>query len=161
MSNISSLEVDRTHSKLCFLNPLQSLSQFVSIAVTLTIGLCLLALVSRAAFPNIPVLIVLTPAAIGGLAPLYAVLPGRLVVRVHALSVTAVTNQVLSEMSNLGYRERVPEHPARRFRTCRPRWQRWLENELTIVSGEQTVEVTGPIFAVRMLLTRITTALGK
>lgn len=155
MKNFTLSEVRRTHSPVCYLWPIQSASQFISALAWLIVGIGCLAVIIDELDPSVPITGILVSGAIFGCAPLYAVLPARLQLTT-GLMATYLVNTVDDYMLDLGYRDSTKDAKTRRYRVACPRWQRWRENEITVaVSGDHTIDVQGPIFALRLLKIRL------
>lgn len=155
MQNISVSEVERTHAAVRFLCPVQSVEQFLSLTATLGGVLLLMSGALHLWAPSVPLLVVLLPAALCGFVPVYSVLPARITLHTSGLAGTHFLRAVEEHVHRLGYRQPVPAPNGRRYRTGGPRWQRWIENEISVTCVDTSIEVTGPVFALRALKARL------
>ena len=150
MKSVSMSQVVRSHDSYRFLCPIQSWSQLVSLALTLTVGLALIAALFMALDPTAPMAYILLPVLLGGLAPVFAALPGRfeVVTRFQAHHFLKTLDATIVEM---GYAP--AESASGRTRQYRPQAKlfRWKENAIAVTVTEHAITVGGPVFALRLL----------
>lgn len=150
MKSVSLSQVVRSHDSYRFFCPIQSWGQFLSLALTLTVGLACIALLFMAIDPTAPVAYIVVPVLLGGLAPVFAALPGQfqVVTRFHAQYFLKTLDETILSM---GY---VPaESPAdrtRRYSRATGLFQ-WKENAIAVTVTEHAITIGGPIFTLRML----------
>jgi hypothetical protein len=155
MKSVSLTQVVRSHDSYRFLCPIQSWSQLVSLALTLTIGLALISMLFMALDPTAPVAYILIPVLMGGMAPVFAALPARfeVVTRFQARHFLKTLDEAILSM---GYQ------PAAGDADCNPRYQpqarlfRWKESAIAVTVTEHSITVGGPVFVLRMLQHKLT-----
>ncbi|MDB5934231.1 MAG: hypothetical protein JWQ01_1575 [Massilia sp.] len=154
MKSVSMSRVVRSHDAVRFLCPIQSWGQLASLAITLAVGLTLIATVCMAIDPTAPVAYIVIPVLVGGLAPVFAALPARFHVntRFHAHYFLKTLDETILSM---GYR--LAESDDGRIQRYRPHAKlfRWKENMIAVTITEHAVTVGGPVFALRMLQQRL------
>ncbi|MDB5917967.1 MAG: hypothetical protein JWR40_2201 [Massilia sp.] len=150
MKSVSLSQVVRSHDSFRFFCPLQSWSQFLSLAVTLGAGLACIALLFMAIDPTAPVAYIVVPVLLGGLAPVFAALPGKfeVVTRFHAQYFLKTLDQSIMSM---GYSAELPAAGrTRRYSRAKALFN-WKENAIAVTVTEHAITVEGPIFSLRML----------
>ena len=150
MKSVSLSQVVRSHDSYRFFCPIRSWSQFLSLALAMTVGLACISLLFMAIDPGAPVAYVVVPVLLGGLAPVFAALPGQfeVVTRFHAHHFLKTLDENILSM---GY---APTEPAagRTLRYSRTTGLfRWKENAIAVTVTEHAITVGGPMFALRML----------
>jgi hypothetical protein len=150
MKSVSLSQVVRSHDSFRFFYPLQSWSQFLSLAVTLSAGLACIALLFMAIDPTAPVAYVIVPVLLGGLAPVFAALPGQFEVltRFHAHYFLKTLDQTIVAM---GYSADGPTAGRTRHYIRSKGLFNWKENAIAVTLTEHAITVDGPIFTLRML----------
>jgi hypothetical protein len=150
MKSVSMSEVVRSHDAFRFLCPIQSWGQLVSLALTLSLGLALIAMLFMALDPTAPVAYIIIPVLLGGLAPVFAALPARfeVITRFQARHFLKTLDQAVISM---GYGP--DDTQSERTRQYRPRARlfRWRENAITVTVTEHAITIGGPVFALRLL----------
>lgn len=153
MKSVSMSQVVRAHDAIRFLCPIQSWSQLLSLGFTLVVGLTFIAMVCMAIDPTAPVAYIAVPVLVGGLAPVFAALPGRFQVntRFHAQHFVKTLDEAIlsmgySPVKSVDGRTRYQPH-ARPFR--------WKENAIEVSVREHAIVVGGPVFALRTLQQRL------
>ena len=150
MKSVSMSEVVRSHDAFRFLCPIQSWGQFISLALTLSVGLALIAMLFMALDPTAPVAFIIIPVLLGGLAPVFAALPARfeVVTRFHAQHFLKTLDRTILSMGYV-----ADEAQSERSRQYRPRARlfRWKENAIAVTVTEHAVTIAGPVFALRLL----------
>jgi hypothetical protein len=153
MKSVSMSQVVRSHDAIRFLCPIQSWSQFASLGVTLAAGLTFIAMVCIAIDPTAPVGYVVIPVLVGGLAPVFAALPGRF--QVHTRFQAHYFIKTLDEtIVSMGYR-RAESADGRTRYLPQARLIHLKENAIEVSVGEHAVVVAGPVFVLRMLQQRL------
>jgi hypothetical protein len=155
MKSVSLTQVVRSHESYRFLCPIQSWSQLVSLALTLTIGLALIAMLFMALDPTAPVAYILIPVLMGGMAPVFAALPARfqVVTRFQAQHFVKTLDEAILSM---GYTAAEPEADRGRRYLPQARLFRWKESAIAVTVTEHDITVGGPVFVLRMLQHRLT-----
>lgn len=153
MKSVSLSQVVRSHDSMRFFCPIQSWSQFLSLALTLTVGLTCIALLFMAIDPTAPMAYIVVPVLLGGLAPVFAALPGQfqVVTRFHAQYFLKTLDETILSM---GY---SPAESADGRTSYQPRARlfRWKENAIEVSVSDHAIVVGGPVFALRMLQQRL------
>jgi hypothetical protein len=150
MKSVSLSQVVRSHDSYRFLCPIQSWNQLLSLALTMAIGLTLIAMLFMAIDPTAPVAYIVIPVLLGGMAPVFAALPARfeVVTRFHAHYFLKTLDETILSM---GYATtKSAAEPTRQYRP-QATLLRWKENAITVTVNEHVITVGGPIFALRQL----------
>jgi hypothetical protein len=150
MKSVSLSQVVRSHDSYRFFCPIQSWSQFLSLALTLAAGLAGIALLFMAIDPSAPVAYIVVPVLLGGLAPVFAALPGRfeVVTRFHAQHFLKTLDESILSM---GYAPAESLADRSRHYSRTTGLFHWKENAIAVTVTEHAITVGGPIFALRML----------
>ena len=150
MKSVSLSQVVRSHDGFRFFFPLQSWRQFLSLAATLSVGLACIALLFMAIDPSAPLGYIIVPILLGGLAPVFAALPGRFEVatRFHAHYFLKTLDQTIVSM---GYRAELPAAGRSRRYSRSAGLFNWKEHAIDVTMGEHAITIDGPIFTLRML----------
>lgn len=153
MKSVSMSQVVRSHDPIRFLCPFQSWSQLVSLGFTLALGLTFIAMLCMAIDPSAPVAYIVIPVLVGGLAPVFAALPGRFQVntRFHAQYFVKTLDKAILSM---GYSRNEPAEGCTWYQP-QARLVRWKENAIEVSVSDHAIEVTGPVFVLRMLQQRL------
>lgn len=155
MKSVSLSQVVRSHDSFRFLCPIQSWSQLISLALTLAVGLTCIAMLFMAIDPDAPVAYIVVPVLLGGLAPVFAVLPARFEVftRFHATYFLHTLDETIQSM---GYAP--AESDAERTHCYRPHTGlfRWKEQAIAVTVNEHAITVGGPVVALRQLQQKLT-----
>lgn len=150
MKSVSLSQVVRSHDSYRFFCPIQSWSQLLSLTLVLTAGLACIALLFMALDPGAPMAYVVVPVLLGGLAPVFAALPGQfqVVTRFHAQHfVRTLETTILS----MGYAPAAAQPDGGRRYSRNAGLFRWNENAIAITVTDHAITVGGPMFALRML----------
>lgn len=116
-------------------------------ALMLALGLPALVLGAHQLDPSAPLAYIVLPVLAGAVVPLWAVLSGKLEVKTR-FDAHHLLRTVDSTLGALGY-EKVEQHRgALRYRTA---GARWLQREIAVSVGEHSIEVIGPVPALRAL----------
>ena len=101
MKNVTLTAVVRNHGRRQFLCPIRSWRQLSLYAVTLALGLPLIAVLAHLLDPAAPLPYIVAPVLAGGLAPAFALLPGRFEVstRFHAYHLVGTLDESLAAVS--------------------------------------------------------------
>lgn len=119
----------------------------VRYALMLALGLPTLILGAHQLDPSAPLPYIVLPVLAGAVAPLLAVLPGKLEVNTrfdahHLMRTLDLT------LDALGY-EKLAQHRGQlRYRTSSARW---LQKEISVTVREHSIEVIGPVATLRAL----------
>jgi hypothetical protein len=156
MKSVSMSHVVRSHESYRYLCPIQSWSQFVSLVLTLTIGLALIAMAFSALDPSAPLAYVVIPVLLGGMAPVFAVLPARFEVstRFYAHHFLKTLDETILSM---GYAVAEPGPDRMRYYSRRSGLFHWKESAIAVTVGEHAITVGGPIAAMRQLQQKLIT----
>jgi hypothetical protein len=154
VKSVTLSEIVRAHDPSRFLNPVQSWRQLASLALALAIGLPLIAALFHLLDPSAPLPFIVVPVVLGGLAPVFAVLPARFEVatRFQARHFIRTLDETLG---TLGYVPVDNQRDTVCYRSQHPGWLRWKENEIRVTIREHAIEITGPIAPLRSLKRRI------
>lgn len=155
MKSVSMSRVVRSHDAVRFLCPIQSWAQLVSLAITLAVGLTLIATLCMAIDPTAPVAYIVIPVLIGGLAPVFAALPARFQVSTR-FDANFFLNTLDESILSMGYGPATSEDGQVRRYLPLARLFRWKENMIAVTIGEHAVTVGGPVFALRLLQQKLT-----
>ena len=154
MKSVSMSEVVRSHDAFRSLCPIQSWGQLLSLALTLSVGLALIAMLFMALDPTAPVAFIIIPVLLGGLAPVFAALPARfeVVTRFHAQHFLKTLDRTILSMGYV-----ADEAQSERSRQYRPRARlfRWKENEIAVSVTEHVITIGGPVLALRLLQAKL------
>lgn len=155
MKSVSLSQVVRSHDSVRYFCPIQSWNQFRSLALTLTIGLTCIALLSMALDPTAPVAYIVVPVLLGGVAPVFAALPGKfeVVTRFHAHHFLKTLDEAIVSM---GYTPAQSATERTRHYRRKTGLFHWKENAIALTVTEHAITVGGPIFTLRMLQQKLT-----
>ena len=150
MKSVSLSQVVRSHNGFRFFCPLQSWRQFLSLAVTLSVGLTCIALLFMAIDPTAPMAYIIVPILLGGLAPVFAALPGQFEVatRFHAQYFLKTLDQTIVSM---GYSAQLPATGRTHRYSRSTSLFNWKEHAIVVTVSEHAITIDGPIFTLRML----------
>ncbi len=155
MKSVSMSRVVRSHDAVRFLCPIQSWGQLVSLAITLAVGLTLIATLCMAIDPTAPVAYIVIPVLVGGMAPVFAALPARFQVNTRfdaRFFLKTLDESILS----LGYCLAPSQDGQVRNYLPLAKLFRWRENMIAVNISEHAVTVGGPVFALRLLQQKLT-----
>jgi hypothetical protein len=157
--NLQISPVQRTHSPLRFLWPIQSLSQFVSFALSCIVILTIIAgALHLWGPPWMSPPIVLLFAALGATWSLFSVLPAKIEMNTPS-EARFFVKDVSETITDFNYGDGVPSGDGstlcRRFVHKGPRWQRVLESEITLTAQDHTIELRGPVVMLRLIRRRL------
>jgi hypothetical protein len=155
MKSVSLSQVVRSHDSIRFLCPIQSWSQFLSLALTLTIGLALIAMVFMALDPTAPVAYIVVPVLLGGMAPVFAALPAKfdVMTRFHAHFFLKTLDESIVSM---GYAPVESDEGRTRYYSRQSGLFRWKENAISVTVNEHAITVGGPVAALHILQHKLT-----
>jgi hypothetical protein len=153
MKNVELSEIVRTCSAWRWFFPVQSVGQFASFFSLCAACILALAIVLMNLDPGAPLPYVLIPAALGCTSPLFAVLPGRFVIRTGAGG--NVSRTVEAALVRLGYMRSETAATEIRYRAALPGWLHWKENEFSLSVSANAITVSGPIYPLRALRYRL------
>lgn len=150
MKSVSMSEVVRSHDSFRFLCPIQSWGQLMSLALTMTVGLALIAIVFVALDPDAPVAYIVIPVLFGGLAPVFAALPARfeVVTRFRAQHFLKRLDETIVSM---GYAPVGSQAELTREYRPQARLFRWKENAIAVTVTDHAITIGGPVFALHLL----------
>lgn len=150
MKSVTMSDVVRSHESYRYLCPIQSWSQFLSLAVTLTVGLALIAMVVAAIDPSAPIAFVVLPVLLGGLVPVFAVLPARFEVctRFQAQHFVKTLDETILSM---GYAQTESGANRTHLYSRKSGLFHWKESAISVTVGEHAIIVGGPIAAMYQL----------
>jgi hypothetical protein len=119
----------------------------VRFALMLALGLPTLILGAHQFDPSAPLPYIVAPVLAGAVAPLWAVLSGKLEVTTR-FDAHHLLRTLDSTLGALGY-EKIEQHRgALRYRTGSARW---LRKEIAVTVREHSIEVVGPVSTLRAL----------
>lgn len=155
MKSVSLSQVVRSNASYRALCPIQSWGELVSLALTLVVGLTLIATLFMAIDPTAPVAYIVLPVLLGGMLPVFAALPARFEVftRFHAQHFLKTLDETILEM---GF---TPgESPAERTRVyCRKATLfHWKDNAIAVTVHEHAIQVGGPVATLKLLQQKLT-----
>ncbi|MDL2357909.1 MAG: hypothetical protein QFF03_21880 [Pseudomonadota bacterium] len=150
MKSVSLSRVVRAHDSYRFFCPIQSWSQLLSLALTLGLGLPLIAMLLMLLDPTAPLGYIVVPVAVGGVVPMFVALPARFEVmtRFHAQHFAGTLDRTLVSM---GYVLCAEGPQQQRCYRRQANWLRWKENDIAVSVREHAIAVSGPVFALRAL----------
>lgn len=150
MQNVTMSEVTRTHAPYRFLCPIRSRRQLLAFGIFLLFGLPAIALLLKLLDPTAPLSYILIPALVGGSVPMFAVLPARLrlVTRFHAGHLIHTLDETIQ---SLGYRRSESVSTGAHYHAMQPSWLAWKENDIEVMVRDHTIEISGPVCAMRVL----------
>lgn len=150
MKNVTLSQVTRAHAPYRFLCPIRSRRQLVAFGIFLLFGLPVIALLLKLLDPSAPLAYILVPALVGGSLPMFAVLPARLsmVTRFHAGHLIHTLDETIQ---SLGYARSETTAAGARYHTMQPRWLAWKENDIAVTVRDHSIEISGPVCAMRAL----------
>jgi hypothetical protein len=153
MKSVSMSQVVRAHDAFRFLWPIQSWGQLVSLGFALAVGLTFIAMLCAAIDPSAPLAYIVIPVLLGGLAPVFAALPGRFQVhtRFHAQHFVKTLDEAIRAM---GYNraESIDGHACYQPQA---KLVHWKENAIAVKVSDHAIVVVGPVFVLRMLQQRL------
>lgn len=155
MKSVSLSQVVRSHDSFRFLRPIQSWRQLLSLALALAAGLSCIALLFMAFDPGAPVAYIVVPVLLGGLAPVFAALPGKfdVITRFHAHHFLKTLDATILSM---GYAPVAQTAERSRRYSRKAGIFHWTENTIAVTVTEHAITVGGPMFALRTLQQKLT-----
>ena len=150
MKNISLSPVTRVHAPYRFLCPIRSRRQLVAFALFLVFGLPFITVLLKLYDPGAPLAYILIPALVGGCIPVFALMPARLSVatRFHA---GHLAHTLDASILALGYARSESFTTGARYQPAQRGWLGWQEDDIAVTVLEHTIEISGPVFAMRAL----------
>jgi hypothetical protein len=154
MKSVSMSEVVRAHDRARLLFPIQSWRQFGALAATLALGLPAIMFAVHLLDPAAPLAYIVIPVLLGGLLPVFAVLPARFEVRTR-FDAQHLVGTIDHTLSTLGYAQADAEGGALRYRARKPGWFGSSEKDIAVTLRERRIEIVGPIAILRALQRRM------
>jgi hypothetical protein len=154
MKSVSMSEVVRVHDRARLLFPIQSWRQFSAFAATLALGLPAIMFTVHLLDPAAPLAYIVIPVLLGGLLPVFAVLPGRFEVRTR-FDAQHLVGTLDHTLGTLGYAQAGAEAGALRYRARKPGWFSRRERDIAVTLRDRQIEIVGPIATLRMLQRRM------
>jgi hypothetical protein len=154
MKSVTMSEVVRAHDRARLLFPIQSWRQFGALAATLALGLPAIMFAVHLLDPAAPLAYIVIPVLLGGLLPVFAVLPGRFEVRTR-FDAQHLVSTLDDTLGTLGYAPAATEAGALRYRARRGGWFSSREREIAVTLRDRRIEIVGPIATLRTLQRRM------
>lgn len=150
MKSVSLSQVVRSNESYRALGPVQSWRDTLSLALTLVIGLTLIAALFMAYDPSTPVAFILVPVLVGGMVPVFAALPAKFEVftRFHAHHFIKTLDETILAM---GYKPAESPIECTRVYCRKPTLLHMQGNPIAITVHEHAILVGGPFATLRML----------
>ena len=150
MKSVSLSQVVRSNECYRALGPVQSWRDTLSLALTLVIGLTLIAALFMAYDPSTPVGFILVPVLLGGMVPVFAALPAKFEVftRFHAHHFIKTLDETILAM---GYTPAESPAECIRVYSRKPTLFHMKGNAIAITVHEHAILVGGPFATLRML----------
>lgn len=150
MKNVTLTAVVRRHARRQFLCPIRSWRQLGRYAITLALGLPLIAALARLLDPTAPWPYIVAPVLAGGLLPAFALLPGRFEVntRFHACHLIGTLDQALAA---LGYVKTLDDGASLRYRPRRRRSLQCATADIDVTLHPHAADIAGPLGTLRTL----------
>lgn len=117
----------------------------VRCALMLALGLPVLILGAHQLDPSAPLAYIVLPVLAGAVAPLWALLPGKLEVNTR-FDAHHLLRTLDNTLGALGYEKLEQHRGALRYRNG---GARWLQREIAVTVREHCIEVVGPVSALR------------
>jgi hypothetical protein len=155
MDEMKFSKIKHTHSLHKWVLPFQSWSQFTSFVFFEAVGALAVLLIMKLD-PNVPIWVFFS-ALLGGIPPLYAVLPGRLEFEKSGLDTNVVINLIGDSLLVWGYVACDAPKREFRFQSKLPNWLRWKENEVLIKYSGSFVVIEGPVYILKKLERKLNT----
>ena len=149
MKNVTLTAVVRHHARRQFLCPIRSWRQLGLYAITLALGLPVVALVAHLIDPTAPLAYIVAPVAAGGLLPAFALLPGRFEVstRFHAYHLVSTLDESLA---TLGYVKAQEDVGSIRYQPRR-HWLQGATADIAVTLHPHAADIAGPLGPLRAL----------
>ena len=150
MKNVTLSAVVRNHARRRFLCPIRSWRQLSLYAITLALGLPVIAMLAHLFDPGAPLPYIVAPVLAGGLLPAFALLPGRFEVstRFHAYHLVSTLDESLAA---LGYVKTREEVGGIRYRPRRRHWLAGAAADIAVTLHPHTADIAGPLGPLRAL----------
>jgi len=150
MKNVTLSAVVRNHARRHLLCPIRTWRQLGLYAVTLILGLPLIAILVHLLDPRAPLACIVAPVLAGGLLPAFALLPGSFQVqtRFQARHLLSTLDESLDQ---LGYIKTVEDAASVRYRPRRHRWLGDSAADIAVTLHPYTADIAGPLRALRVL----------
>lgn len=150
MKNVTLSRVVRNHGRRQLLCPIRSWRQLGTYAMTLALGLPIIALLAHLFDPGAPLAYIVAPVLAGGLLPAFALLPGRFEVntRFHAHHLIATLD---ASLARLGYVKAVQDAAGVRYRRLRRQWMTGPAADIAVTLSPHAADIAGPLGTLRAL----------
>ncbi len=150
MKSVSLSQVVRSNESYRALGPVQSWRETLSLALTLAVGLTLIAALFIAYDPSAPVGYILVPVLLGGMVPVFAALPAKFEVftRFHAHHFIKTLDETILAM---GYTPAESQAECTRIYCRKPTLFHMQGNAIAITVHEHAILIGGPFATLRML----------
>ena len=150
MKNVTMSQITRTHAPYRFLCPIRSRRQLLAFGIFLMFGLPVIALLLKLLDPTAPLGYIVVPALVGGSVPMFAALPARLsvVTRFHAGHLIHTLDETIQ---SLGYERAESPAAGALYHAMQSKWLAWKENDIEVIVRDHTIEISGPVCAMRTL----------
>lgn len=148
MKNVTLSAVVRDHARRQLLCPIRSMRQLRAYAITLALGLPVIAFLTQLLDPTAPLGYIVVPVLAGGLLPAFALLPGRFEIgtRFHACHLAGTLDETLCQ---LGYTKAEGDGAGARYRTRR--WPGGRDADIAVTFHPHAADITGPLGTLRAL----------
>lgn len=154
MKSVRFSDIERIRERTLRLPAQSASSRLTALALTMVLGLPVLALVVHLAAPATPPGYIALAVLAGGVLPLARTLPGRLKVSTR-FAACHLVGTLDEEMDRLGYIPAERSPGALRYRTRVTRWPRRQPGDIAVTVRAHALEVTGPVPALRALRRRM------
>jgi hypothetical protein len=150
MQNVTLGAVVRNHARRQLLCPIRSWRQLGLYALTLALGLPLIAVVARVLDPGAPLAYILVPVLAGGLLPAFALLPGRFEVKTR-FQAHHLLSTLDESLQHLGYVKTVENAARLHYQPRRRRWFGGPAADIDVTLHPYAADIAGPLRALRVL----------
>ena len=150
MKNVTLTAVVRNHARRQLLCPIRSWRQLGLYAITLALGLPLIAMLAHLFDPTAPLPYIVAPVLVGGLLPAFALLPGRFEVstRFRASYLVSTLDEALA---TLGYVKAQEEAGSIRYQPRRRHWLQGAPADIAVTLHPHAADIAGPVGTLRAL----------
>ncbi len=150
MKNVTLTAVVRNHARRQFLCPIRSWRQLGLYAITLALGLPVIAMLAHLFDPTAPLPYIVAPVLAGGLLPAFALLPGRFEVstRFHAYHLVGTLDESLAA---LGYVKAQEDVGSIRYQPRRRPWLQGRAADIAVTLHPHAADFSGPLGTLRAL----------
>ncbi|MDB5959993.1 MAG: hypothetical protein JWP59_1287 [Massilia sp.] len=153
MKSVTLSQVVRSQQTYRLASPVQSWRELTALALTLSVGLSMIALILMTLDPVAPAAWIIIPVMLGGSLPLFVALPGQfdVVTRFDASHFVKTLDASLADMGYVatasGDRLVCYQRPSRLFR--------WKDSTISLAVHEHAITIDGPVPALRQLQQRL------